>query len=425
MKTGPKRILFATMGSLGDLHPCLALGLELQRRGHTVTIAATPFYQPKIEQCGIAFKPLRPDWDPTSGELVAKCADMRSGPEVLLRELTLPHLEDTYTDLLAAARDADFMISGELVFAAPLVAEKLNLRWASATLSPVSFLSAHDPSVLVTAPQLILLRKAGLGVNRAILNLSRVLLRPWWGPIHALRHKEGLSPSREPLFEDKFAPELALALFSRCLAQPQPDWPPQTVQPGFAFYDRPHGQQQPDPALDAFLNSPDVLADPPIVFTQGSAAVHYPGEFYSVSIEAARLIGRRSLLIGVDPSSVPPAPDILAVQYAPYSEVFSRAAVVVHQGGSGTTGQVMQAGRPMLVVPFGWDQPDNAARVVRLGTALSLSRERYTAKRAARALRRLTVEPHFRERAQLVQKEMQAEDGVSSACNAVEQLLSR
>ena len=53
------------------------------------------------------------------------------------------------------------MIAGELNFAAPLVAEKLGLRWASATLSPASFVSAHDPSVLVNVPWLIHLRKAG------------------------------------------------------------------------------------------------------------------------------------------------------------------------------------------------------------------------------------------------------------------------
>src|SRR5450432_3771570 len=115
-KDGPKRILFATIGSLGDLHPCLALALELKLRGHTVTIAATPFYRAKVEQCGIGFMPLRPDWDPTSGDLVAQCQNIRRGPEILLRKLILPHLEDTYADLLAACRDTDLMIAGELVY---------------------------------------------------------------------------------------------------------------------------------------------------------------------------------------------------------------------------------------------------------------------------------------------------------------------
>jgi rhamnosyltransferase subunit B len=421
MKTGPKKILFATIGSLGDLHPCLALALELKRRGHIVTIAATPFYRTIVEQCGFAFMPLRPDWNPTSGELVSQCENIRRGPEVLLRKLILPHLQDTYGDLIVAARDADLMIAGELVYAAPLVAEKLNLRWASAILSPCTFFSVHDPPHIPTAPELALVRKAGPRFHRVMLNLSSRMIESWWRPVRALRRAEGLGPGINPLLHDKFAPGLVLALFSRCLAQPQSDWPPQTVQPGFAFYDRPQFADRAESELESFLNS----GEPSVVFTQGSTAVHHPGDFYRVSIEAARRIGRRAILVGAEPSAVPEALDVLAVRYAPYSEVFPRAAVNVHQGGSGTTGQAMQAGRPMLIVPFGWDQPDNAARTVRLGVALSISRKRYSPDRAAQALQRLIADPRFAERAALVQKQMESEDGLSSACTAIEKLLSR
>ena len=419
--SAPANILFATIGSLGDLHPCLALGIELKRRGHSVTIAATPFYREKVEHHGLAFAPVRPGWDPTSGDLIAQCASIRRGPEVLLRRMVLPHLRDTYADLLEAARDVDLMIAGELVYAAPLVAEKLRLRWASAILSPCSFFSAYDPPVLVTAPELMLLRRAGLGVNRALLHFSRFMTESWWEPVRALRMDERLGRGRNPLFDDKFAPDLVLALFSRWLAQPQPDWPPQTIQPGFVFFDRLHGANPLDPETQDFL----ARGDRPLVFTQGSTAVHHPGNFYQVSIDAVRRIGRRALLVGIDPSSVPATPDLLAVLYAPYSDVFPRAEVIVHQGGSGTTGQAMRAGRPQLFVPFGWDQPDNAARMKRRGCALTLARDRYAPERAAHLLRRLITEPQFREGAAQVQKEMQAEEGISSASNAIERLLTR
>ncbi len=396
------------------------MALELKRRGHSLTIAATPHYRAKVEQLGIAFMPLRPDFDPTSGEMIAKCQDIRRGPEILIRELILPHLQDTYDDLLAAARNADLMIAGELVYPAPLVAEKLNLRWASAILSPTSFLSAYDPSVLTPAPELMCIRKSWL-LNRIILTLSAAATKHWWRPVRALRRAEGLGPGRNPLFHDKFAPELVLALFSRLLAQPQRDWPPQTIQPGFVFYDRPHIPDPSDQKLAHFL----AAGDAPIVFTQGSTAVHHPGNFYKVSVEAVRHMGHRAIVIGADPDTVPASRNVLALQYAPYSEVFPHAAVIVHQGGSGTTGQAMKAGRPMLIVPFGWDQPDNAARMVRLGSALSLSREAYSDFPAAHALTRLIAEPHFLDRAAFLKKEMQAEEGLSTACNALEQLLSR
>ena len=158
---GIMRILFVTIGSLGDLHPCLGLAMELKRRGHSVAIATTEAYRTRVLQLGIGFDSLRPDWDPADSTLISQCEDSKSGPEVLFRKLILPHLEDTYRDLLTAAKDCDLMLAGELVFAAPLVAEKLQLQWASLILSPCSFLSAYDPSLLVNMPQLIHLRRAG------------------------------------------------------------------------------------------------------------------------------------------------------------------------------------------------------------------------------------------------------------------------
>src|ERR1700743_2536078 len=98
-----KRILFATIGSLGDLHPCLALALELKRRSHHVTIATTPYYRSKVEAHGITFRPIRPDWDPTDSDLIRQCDDLRKGPEVLYRKMLLPELRGTYADLLSAA----------------------------------------------------------------------------------------------------------------------------------------------------------------------------------------------------------------------------------------------------------------------------------------------------------------------------------
>ena len=55
---------------------------------------------------------------------------------------------------------------------------------------------------------------------------------------------------------------------------------------------------------------------------------------------------------------------VAAFGYAPYSGLFPRCSAIVHQGGVGTTAQAMRSGRPMLVVPFGFDQHDNAVVVL-------------------------------------------------------------
>ncbi|MGO9436840.1 MAG: glycosyltransferase [Terracidiphilus sp.] len=416
--TQSKRILFATVGSLGDLHPCLALALDLKRRGHISAIATIEYYRSKIESLGLQFLPIGPNMDPTDGEMIRQCEDLKRGPEILFRKIVLPHLPGTYRDLLRVASSADLMVAGELNYAAPLVSEKLGLRWVSAILSPASFFSAHDPSVMVNVPWLMHVRKAGWRAYRAVFNLGRLGTRHWWDPVRQLRREEGLRPECDPLFRDKFSPDLVLALFSPLLARQQPDWPQQTLQSGFVFFD----QHRSDPAVDRKLAEFLAIPDPPIVFTQGSTAVHAPGNFYEVSAEAARRLGRRALLLGTTVVSGAPSHQMCALPYAPYAHVFRSAAINVHQGGSGTTGQALFAGRPQLIVPFGWDQPDNAMRVERLGAGLHLPRSVYSVKTATAALERLLADEQFSARAAQVAAQIQSEDGLNSACNAIEAL---
>jgi UDP:flavonoid glycosyltransferase YjiC (YdhE family) len=415
----PKRILIATIGSLGDLHPCLELAVELQRRGHRVTIGSTPYYRSRAEALGIGFQPLRPNWNPTDPDLIRQCEDLKKGVEVLYRKMLLPELRNTYEDLLSVARGADLLVAGELVYASPLVAEKLGLRWVSLILSPFSFFSCHDPSVMVNAPGLIHLGKLGPLVYRLGLNLGRLATRHWSNPVRELRRAEGLRPKCDPVFRDKFSPDLVLALFSRCLAQPQADWPPQTVQPGFVYFENQANDIYLIQRLSTFLDRDDA----PIVFTQGSTAVHNPGDFYRVSVAAAKRLQRRAILIGARDVLGVEGPNILTLPYAAYSQVFPRAAVNVHQGGSGTTGEALRAGRPMLIVPYGWDQPDNAYRVQRLGVGLQVTRKAYTVATAAEALAKLLRMPCFSDRAAEVRTRLAAENGLATASTAIESML--
>ena len=147
-----------------------------------------------------------------------------------------------------------------------------------------------------------------------------------------LRRELGLGPGRDPLFHDKFSAELVLALFSPEIARPQPDWPTNTVQPGYVYYDREGEGLELAPELAEFLDA----GEAPIVFTLGSSAVHDPRGFFEESAKAARALGRRAVfLIGENTPPQSLSSDGIAVPYAPFSELLPRAAAVVHQGGSG------------------------------------------------------------------------------------------
>ncbi len=420
MSSSPKRIVLATIGSLGDLHPCIALALGLRQRGHHPVIASTEVYRAKVEGLGLEFHPLRPDVAAHDPAMVRELMDMRRGPAFLLRELILPALPGTYQDLLAAASGADLIIAGEIVFAAPMAAEKLRLPWVSALLSPLSFYSAYDPPVSPYAPSLAFLGRINWRFNRILIGLSRLAFRNWWEPVYRLRRELGLRPGRDPLFQDKFSAELILALFSPEIAPPQPDWPKNTVQPGYVFYDQDDARSGLPAELEEFLQA----GEAPIVFTLGSTAVHAPRTFFEQSAEAARILNRRAVfLTGQNPPPSAMSSTSIAVPYAPFSELFPHAAVVVHQGGSGTTAQALRAGHPTLIMPCGFDQPDNAARVKRIGAGLTVTRDSYNARTAAKTLRRLLTNSVYAENAQKIAGRLEREDGLGVACDAIERLL--
>jgi MGT family glycosyltransferase len=422
-RAGRARIVLTTFGSLGDLHPYLALARGLKERGHDPVIAASAAYRERVEQLGVGFSPVRPDLlDPDAmREEMQHVMDPRHGTEEVLRRWVLPALRESYDDLLVAADGADLIVSHLLTFAAPLVAEQRGLPWVSTALQPMALFSANDPPVYPQTAPLTGLPFLSPWFWRGFRHFLTRLARPWFAPLQALRAEIGLPPDQRVPLLDGHSPWLTLALFSPRFAIAQPDWPPRTVITGFPFFDRP-GETTLPPDLKAFLAN----GDTPLVFALGSAAVETAGAFFSASAEVAQRLGKRAVLvIGDDPRNRAPGlpAGVMAVDYVPYAALFSRAAAIIHQGGIGTTGEAMRAGRPMLVVPFAHDQPDNARRIARLGIGLTIPRERYTAHSATAALERLLGDPLYAQRATAVGAEIRQEHGVDAACDALEELL--
>lgn len=422
------RIVLSNIGTYGDTNPLIAIALEMKRRGHVPVMALPEVYREKIEPLGLEFRAVRPDIDPANTALVEMIYDVNTGTETGLRKFLFPSLRQTYADLLDAAtrpERADLLLLGELNYAGPIVAEVTGIPWASYVLAPLSFFSAFDPPVLPMYPRLARADSAVPGFGRAIKRLARFVSRKWPEPIYELRRELGLARGRNPLFDAKHSPDLVLALFSRVLGSEQKDWPRNTLITGFCYYDADAGNAQLPEKLEKFLEA----GDPPVVFTLGSAAVLAAGHFYEYSARAAMRLGMRAvLLIGSDERNRPQSalPDSICVaEYAPYSALFPRARLVVHQGGVGTTAQCLRAGRPMLIMPYSHDQPDNARRMERLKVAKAIRKPKYTPVRVARRIGAMLGEPRFAQRAESVARILAREQGVKTACDALERLLEQ
>ncbi|MCU1294915.1 MAG: glucosyltransferase [Bryobacterales bacterium] len=428
------RIVLNTFGSFGDLHPYLAVAIGLKRRGHEPIVATAELYRAKVEAEGIGFAPIRPDIGEMADNkaFLRKVWDPKRGTEFLLRDYIMPAVEQSFEDLLPVCEKADLLLTHAAAYAGPVLAEYLKLRWLSVVLQPMAFLSRYDPPVLPPALWLKRLDRFGPSVIAVILQIGKRKAGSWAKPVTVLRRKLNLPPSeKNPLFEGQFSPFGTLAWFSDHYAQPQPDWPARTRITGFPFYD------QLGAGLKRWSRAPESdaaeLAEflakgpPPVLFTLGSSAVMEPGDFYRESFAAAQHLGVRAILLsgGMPRESFPqPLPSSVCIaSYAPYSEVMPFCAASVHQGGIGTTAQALRAGKPMMVVPWAHDQPDNAARITKLGCGRTIPRKHYTAARAIMELKQVLANDGYARTAQRIGSQIANEDGVENACSAIEQFL--
>ena len=417
-----KRIVLSGWGSLGDVHPYMAIALELRARGHRPVIATMEAYQEKLKAAGLELAPVRPnipqpkEQDP---ELIEKIMEPRSGPQFLMEQIVYPAIRDAYQDLLAAVEDADLLITHPAAPAGPLVGRKTGMPWISTVLAPLSFFSVYDPPI---PPVMQWTTKVFSLLGPRFLKLFFNVMKSEYKakPLIEFRDDLGLDDYGNPMFDGQHSPTRVLALFSKVFAAPQPDWPPQAEATGFCFYDGSRESVFPPELLD-FLDS----GPPPIVFTLGSSAVWIGREFFRESIEAAKQLGQRAVLLVGDERNLPgPLPaGVIAVDYVPYEALLPRASVVVHHGGVGTTAQGLLAGVPTLIVPFAFDQSDNAEHASRLGVSRTVYRNKYRAARVARELDRLLREAGYAQRALEVSAHLKQENGPARAADLIEQVL--
>ena len=425
-----KKIVISTLGSFGDVHPYVAIALELKRRGHRPVIATSEIYREKTDALGLelhAVPPDMPGYDQPEevARMVAELVDSKKGSERVFERFLNPHLRGMYDALSEATRDADLLVTHVLSLAGPPLVEKTGIPWVSTVLAPISMFSNYDPPVFPQMPWTYQVLKLHPAVSRAAMRVGRWKLDQLAAPLYKLRAELGLKRGGNPMLEGQHSPRMVLALFSSVIAARQPDWPQNTRITGFPFYDRRDRAGDADAALDPELLKFLDAGEPPVVFTLGSSAVYVAGDFYRESVEAARAVGVRALLLVGEEQNRPEAlPEgVAAFDYAPYGELLPRARAVVHQGGIGTTAQGLRAGIPALVVPFSHDQFDNGSRVERTGVGRMLPRSRYNAASAARELRALLADESYTTRAAEVGRQVRSEDGAAAAADAIEEVL--
>lgn len=112
--------------------------------------------------------------------------------------------------------------------------------------------------------------------------------------------------------------------------------------------------------------------------------------------------------------------NVLIFERVPQVEVLSRVTAVISHGGNNTVNETLAAGKPLLVMPVGGEQGDNASRVVYLGAGLRANIKEATSQEIGAKVDRLIKEPAFRQRAQEIAESLVQTQGAVTAARFIE-----
>lgn len=413
-------VLLLPFGTDGDVYPFIWLGRALQARGHRVTVLTEDHYDRHVRAAGLDFEPLGVRFATGSEDTHPQLKGAAESLDILAKEILPKALPRWYGFI------RDRYVPGETVvaacpgaFGARIAHDKLGMPLATVHVYPLMLRSMHQPPLMTVLPRLHLIPRFIRPLTFRIVDLlADRLIGP---PINDFRAALGLPPVRRILKDWYNSPQRVIGLFPDWFAPPQPDWPAQSLLAGFPLYDGAEAVPLPADA-DTFLNA----GSPPILFSSGSPR-HDVRWFLEASAEACRILGRRGILLTRYRQFLPEnLPDgVRHFDFLPFKAVLPRAAAIVHHGGIGTGSLALAAGVPQLAIPFGLDQPDNAARFKRLGTLLTIRREEYRGPILAERLRTLLESPEVAARCRQYAERLRHANPAEPACRAIEDLQGR
>ncbi len=389
-----RHILLLPFGTSGSVFPFIWLGRQLLERGHSVTLIASPIYQKVAELAGIGFHSPEPD------ELPLMLANSDLWQEAPCKKVAFGHAGRAVAPLAAAIDRVvsehgkpDLMLAPMISFGARIAREKHGIPLITVHLYPAALMSADDTPLVFSGARVV--RLLPLSVRKLLLSLPSPYDRFALPEVVKACSDHGVVPPRRLWKQWHHSPDGVLALYPDWFSSVKRDMPRNTLQWDFPLEDL-AGQSSIDPDLERFLSA----GANPVLFTAGTGQFHAAG-FFKTAARVVAQLGCRAVFLTSKTDQVPrdlPG-SVFVTAYAPFSALLPRAAVMVHHGGIGTLSQCLAAGIPQLVVYMSLDQPDNAARVERLGVGSGTPMIRLTPTRLLPLLERCLHDPAIRKTA--------------------------
>ena len=331
------KIALTSIGSRGDIQPYIALGLELQKEGHSVAVLTHPWAKQIVNFYGLTHIPVGDDIDInySAKQFVENSSNNLKGFKFALNFI-FDNLKICHRDFLSALKDYDLIIGHGIVGEAE--ADILCKPFITVSIAPMGLQKEYWKSANV--------------VRESVLFLSDKLIGVIFGkPYKRFRKDFGAPPLRN---KAKY-PYLALIPMPLFLQKPHPNWKKSTEITGFLFAETPNEYSPPED-LTNFINH----GEKPVLVTFGSM-FHNHGQtqgLYAAVCDALMKSKSRAILIMPDlnENDIVLPENIFLAKQIPYSWLLNQVSLVIHHFGFGTTAEVLKAGLPSIPVPHIFDQ---------------------------------------------------------------------
>lgn len=392
--------LFVTWEGGGNVPPVLGLARRMVERGHGVRVLAEPCLRAAVEGAGASLVPftrhftredrtqdLIGDWEPSTplGALRRTFDRVMFGPAAIVAGETRREIERQRPDVVVV----DALMPGALIAAEAAGIPRVVLFHMPEHL-PGPGRPAAGPGFLPRADAIGRVRDA------LLTRLFLWQLRHGLGPFNEGRRAAGLAPLRGPtdLVDEFHRADLRLIMTSEAF-----DFPITPAPPNVRYV----GPVLDDPDWAGTWRDPWPADDPrPLVVASLSSTFQNQAGVLRRIVAALGTLPVRGL-VTVGPAMADErfaAPDnVSTVGSAPHARLFPRVAAVITHAGHGTVMRALAHGLPLLCLPMGRDQDDNAARVVARGAGLRL-RPSASPARIAGAVERLLNDSTYAEHAQ-------------------------
>ena len=417
------RITILTIGSRGDIQPYCAIALGLIKAGHQVTLGGSPDFADFVADLGIAFAPIGGNFKQFMGSPVG--LDLLEGKKA--DALTDEVLWQQVLDAWKISQDSELIVYSVLASWGYHIAEALNVPGILATPFPLAPTSAFPVLKFASRSHQWLTGLANLAsyrlaytlswrrkaeilnrVRQDILNLPKI--SSWQGPHYG---KDAAVPmSTLPM----------LNCYSAAVIPSPSDWEASTHQAGYCFLDT-ATSFSPPAGLQNFLNE----SPKPFYVGFGSMILRDSQPLVQKMISALSATGQRAVLCAgwgdIGQSDLPAS--IFRVKEIPHDWLFPKVVAAIHHAGAGTTAATLRAGTPSIAIPFFADQPVWAKLLEQLGVSPATHpRLELESDRLATSIQTLLEDDSFQKKAQQIQAQIEAEDGVESAVSVIESYLN-